>query len=209
MNQGKFIVFEGIDGSGKTTQARMLAEYLEKNGRKPSLTAEPTTLPTGLALREALGGKIKRTECQMAVMFVDDRIAHNVHPTEGIAALLDSGVDVISDRYYYSTLAYQGQSTDYEWVKGMNINCPEIKKPDLCIYIDLLPEQSLERISKGRDSVEIYENLDTLTKVREKFLAVISDLKDTENIHIIDGYRPLEEIFADIRREVEILLQEK
>ena len=209
MNKGKFIVFEGIDGSGKTTQARMLAEYLEKNGRKPSLTAEPTTLPTGLALREALGGKIKRTECQMAVMFVDDRIAHNVHPTEGIAALLDSGVDVISDRYYYSTLAYQGQSTDYEWVKGMNINCPEIKKPDLCIYIDLLPEQSLERISKGRDSVEIYENLDTLTKVREKFLAVISDLKDTENIHIIDGYRPLEEIFADIRREVEILLQEK
>ena len=209
MNQGKFIVFEGIDGSGKTTQARMLAEYLEKNGRKPSLTAEPTTLPTGLALREALGGKIKRTECQMAVMFVDDRIAHNVHPTEGIAALLDSGVDVISDRYYYSTLAYQGQSTDYEWVKGMNINCPEIKKPDLCIYIDLLPEQSLERISKGRDSVEIYENLDTLTKVREKFLSVISDLKDTENIHIIDGYRPLEEIFADIRREVEILLQEK
>lgn len=209
MNKGKFIVFEGIDGSGKTTQARMLAEYLEKNGRKPSLTAEPTTLPTGLALREALGGKIKRTECQMAVMFVDDRIAHNVHPTEGIAALLESGVDVISDRYYYSTLAYQGQSTDYEWVKGMNINCPEIKKPDLCIYIDLLPEQSLERISKGRDSVEIYENLDTLTKVREKFLSVISDLKDTENIHIIDGYRPLEEIFADIRREVEIVLQEK
>lgn len=209
MNKGKFIVFEGIDGSGKTTQARMLAEYLEKNGRKPSLTAEPTALPTGRALREALGGKIKRTECQMAVMFVDDRIAHNVHPTEGIAALLDSGVDVISDRYYYSTLAYQGQSTDYEWVKGMNINCPEIKKPDLCIYIDLLPEQSLERISNGRDSVEIYENLDTLTKVREKFLSVISDLKDTENIHIIDGYRPLEEIFADIRREVEILLQEK
>ena len=209
MNKGKFIVFEGIDGSGKTTQARMLAEYLEKNGRKPSLTAEPTTLPTGLALREALGGKIKRTECQMAVMFVDDRIAHNVHPTEGIAALLESGVDVISDRYYYSTLAYQGQSTDYEWVKGLNINCPEIKKPDLCIYIDILPEQSLERISKGRDSVEIYENLDTLTKVREKFLSVISDLKDTENIHIIDGYRPLEEIFADIRREVEIVLQEK
>ena len=209
MNKGKFIVFEGIDGSGKTTQARMLAEYLEKNGRKASLTAEPTALPTGRALREALGGKIKRTECQMAVMFVDDRIAHNVHPTEGIAALLESGVDVISDRYYYSTLAYQGQSTDYEWVKGMNINCPEIKKPDLCIYIDLLPEQSLERISNGRDSVEIYENLDTLTKVREKFLSVISDLKDTENIHIIDGYRPLEEIFADIRREVEILLQEK
>ena len=70
MNKGRFIVFEGIDGSGKTTQARLLAEHLEKNGRKTFLTAEPTTLPTGRALREALSGKINRTECQMAVMFV-------------------------------------------------------------------------------------------------------------------------------------------
>ncbi len=205
MNKGKFIVFEGIDGSGKTTQAHMLAEYLEKNGRRATLTAEPTTLPSGRALREALGGKIQRTECQMAVMFVDDRIVHNVHPTEGIGALLDSGVDVICDRYYYSTLAYQGQSTDYEWVKSMNINCPEIRKPDLCIYIDLLPTQSLERISKGRESIEIYENLDTLTKVREQFLSVISDLKLTDNICIIDGYRSIEAVFNDIIYAVDSL----
>lgn len=205
MNKGRFIVFEGIDGSGKTTQAHMLAEYLEKNGRRAALTAEPTALPTGLALREALGGKVKRTECQMAVMFVDDRIAHNVHPTEGIGALLDNGIDVICDRYYYSTLAYQGQSTDYAWVKSMNLNCPEIRKPDLCIYIDLLPSQSLERISRGRDSVEIYENLDTLTKVREQFLSVISDLKLTDNIRIIDGYRSIEDIFNDIINAVDSL----
>ena len=202
MNKGRFIVFEGIDGSGKTTQARLLAEHLEKNGRKTFLTAEPTTLPTGRALREALSGKIMRTECQMAVMFVDDRIAHNVHPTEGIAALLDAGIDVICDRYYYSTLAYQGQSTDYAWVKSMNLDCPEIRKPDLCIYIDLLPNQSLERISRGRDSVEIYENLDTLTKVREQFLSVISDLTPMDNIRIIDGYRTVEAVFADILNEI-------
>lgn len=205
MNKGRFIVFEGIDGSGKTTQARLLAEYLERNGRKTFLTAEPTTLPTGRALREALSGKIKRTECQMAVMFVDDRIAHNVHPTEGIAALLDAGIDVICDRYYYSTLAYQGQSTDYAWVKSMNLDCPEIRKPDLCIYIDLLPNQSLERISRGRDSVEIYENLDTLTKVREQFLSVISDLTPMDNIRIIDGYRTVEAVFADILNEIDCI----
>lgn len=205
MNKGRFIVFEGIDGSGKTTQARLLAEHLEKNGRKTFLTAEPTTLPTGRALREALSGKINRTECQMAVMFVDDRIAHNVHPTEGIAALLDAEIDVICDRYYYSTLAYQGQSTDYAWVKSMNLDCPEIRKPDLCIYIDLLPNQSLERISRGRDSVEIYENLDTLTKVREQFLSVISDLTPTENIRIIDGYRTVETVFADILNEIDCI----
>lgn len=196
--KGRFIVFEGIDGSGKTTQARLLAEYLRGKGREVYLTAEPTAYPSGVALREALGGKVKKTECQMAVMFVEDRIVHNVHPEEGIHALLEKGVDVICDRYYYSTLAYQGQSTDYEWVKAMNLRCPEIRRPDLCIYVDLLPEQSLERIERGRESVEIYENLETLTAVRDRFLSVIRDLSDTDNVCIVDGYRSVEDISEDI-----------
>ena len=187
MSRGRFIIFEGIDGSGKTTQARLLAERLGAEGRRAVLTAEPTSLPTGKALREALGGKVKRSECEMAALFVQDRIAHNIHPEDGIEALLDSGADVICDRYYYSTLAYQGQSTDYAWVRSMNLECPEIRKPDLCIYVDLLPEQSLERISKGRDSVEIYENIDTLTRVREQFLSVIDDLKKTDNIQVVNA----------------------
>ncbi len=202
MNKGKFIVFEGIDGSGKTTQAKKLAEFLVSCGRQVRLTAEPTSLPSGKLLREALGGKIERTECQMAVMFVDDRICHNTHPTEGIRALTESGIDVICDRYYYSSLAYQGSSTDYEWVKAMNLGCPEILRPDLCIYIDLLPKQSLERILCGRDSVEIYENEHTLSLVREKFLSVIRDLAPTDNIRTVDGYRSEDEVFADIKREV-------
>lgn len=203
IQKGRFIVFEGIDGSGKTTQARMLAEYLQGQGRKAVLTAEPTSLPTGRALREALSGKVAKSECQMAVMFVDDRIEHNIHPTQGIRALTESGVDVICDRYYYSTLAYQGQSTDYEWVKAMNLACPEILKPDVCIYVDLLPEQSLERIRKGRDSVEIYENVETLTRVREQFLSVIRDIGDTDNIRIVEGYRTPNEVFADIKDIIE------
>ena len=206
MKKGKFIVFEGIDGSGKTTQARMLAEYLESVGRRVVLTAEPTSLPSGRALREALSGKVKKSECQMAVMFVDDRIAHNICEGEGIRALIDGGVDVICDRYYYSTLAYQGQSTDYEWVKSMNLRCPEIRHPDVCIYIDILPEQSLERIAKGRDSVEIYENMETLTKVREQFLSVIHDLENEENICIIDGYREQNQVFEDVCKSVRQIL---
>ena len=87
----------------------------------------------------------------------------------------------------------------------MNLDCPEIRKPDLCIYIDLLPNQSLERISRGRDSVEIYENLDTLTKVREQFLSVISDLTPMDNIRIIDGYRTVEAVFADILNEIDCI----
>ena len=196
--RGRFIVFEGIDGSGKTTQARLLADKLKAEGREVFLTAEPTAYPSGIALREALGGKVKKTECQMAVMFVEDRIVHNVHPETGIRALLERGVDVICDRYYYSTLAYQGETTDYAWVKSMNLLCPEISRPDVCIYVDLLPEQSLERISKGRDSVEIYENIETLTAVREKFLFVVKDLSTTDNVKIIDGYRSVEAVSADI-----------
>ena len=200
--KGRFIVFEGIDGSGKTTQARLLAEFLELRGYSVCLTAEPTELPTGRALREALGGRTKKSECQMATLFVEDRIAHNIEPQTGISALIDKGVFVICDRYYYSTLAYQGSSTDYGWVKSMNLECPEIRKPDLCVYIDLLPEQSLERISKGRDTVEIYENIDTLTEVREQFLSVIEDLGKTDNIRVIDGYRPPHEVASDIQKAI-------
>ncbi len=198
MKKGRFIVFEGIDGSGKTTQAKRLAAALSASGRRVVLTAEPTGFSTGKALREALSGKVEKSECQMAVMFTDDRIEHNIHPTEGIRALIESGTDVICDRYYYSTLAYQGSSTDYEWVKAMNLYCPEILHPDLCIYIDLLPEQSLERIRRGREQVEIYENLQTLTAVRDKFLSVIRDLGESDNICIVDGYRSEEQVSEDI-----------
>ena len=203
--RGRFIVLEGIDGAGKTTQAELLEAYLKVQGRKVWRTAEPTPFPTGIALREALGGKVKKTECEMAVMFVLDRIAHNVHPTEGINAILDSGQDIICDRYYYSTLAYQGHSTDYRWTKEMNLNCPDIRKPDICIYLDLTPEQSLDRISRGRESVEIYENLETLGKVRSAFMKVFEDLSESDNIALVDAFRPAHEIAADIERLVNSL----
>ena len=123
---------------------------------------------------------------QMA-MFVMDRIAHNIDDEMGIQNLVARGVDVICDRYYYSSLAYQGHATDYAWVKAMNVGCPEIRKPDLCIYLDLLPEESLRRINAGRESLEIYENTETLTGVRKQFLSVIEDLGETDNIKIVNA----------------------
>ena len=194
---GKFIVFEGIDGAGKTTQVELLAKRLEAAGKKAHITAEPTTLPSGKELRRVLGGEIKKSACETAVLFALDRIAHNIDEKEGIGALLSAGYDVICDRYYYSSLAYQGSSTDYDWVKTLNLRCPEIRKPDLCIFLDLTPEQSLERITKGRDKLEIFENVETLTKVRERFFSTIVDLCD-ENIAVIDAYRTPEEIAEDI-----------
>ena len=195
---GRLIVLEGIDGAGKTTQAERLEAHLLAQGRRVVRTAEPTGFPTGVALRAALGGKIKKSECEMAALFTEDRIAHNIHPTEGLQALLAEGIDVICDRYYYSTLAYQGHATDYDWVKSMNLLCPEIRKPDLCIYLDLTPEQSLERIRAGRASVEIYENEETLGRVRRAFLRVLADLAATDRIAIVNAYRSPDEIAAEI-----------
>ena len=87
----------------------------------------------------------------------------------------------------------------------MNLSCPEIRRPDLCIYLDLTPEQSLERIRKGRESVEIYENLDTLTRVRESFLSVLDDLSATDRIARVNAYRTPEEIADEISSLVDAL----
>ena len=195
---GKFIVFEGIDGAGKTTQVNLLLEKLEAAGKSAYLTAEPTDLPTGRELRRVLSGEVKKSNCEIATLFTLDRIAHNKDAMVGIERVLAGGYDVICDRYYYSTLAYQGFSTDYEWVKAMNVGCPEIRRPDLCIFLDLTPEQSIERITKGRDKLEIYENVETLTKVRDAFRKALDDLRATENIAIVNAYRSPEEIADEI-----------
>ena len=205
--RGRFIVFEGIDGSGKTTQAQLLASYLRDKGFEVALTAEPTSLPSGKELRAALSGNPKKSECEMAALFVLDRISHNNDAENGIRALVERGAFVICDRYYYSTLAYQGMSTDYAWVRSMNLSCPDIMKPDLCIYLDLLPNQSLERIRRGRESTEIYETEEILTGVRNTFMKVIDDLSSTDNIAVIDAYRTPEEIANDIKTAVEKLFE--
>ena len=196
--RGRFIVFEGIDGAGKTTQIELLAKHLRAEGRSVYCTAEPTESVSGGLLRDALAGVTRRTVCEMAAMFVFDRINHNVNPVNGIQKMLDDGFDVICDRYYYSSMAYQGSGTDPEWVSNMNLNCPEIMRPDVCIFLDLTPEQSMARINRGRATQEIYENEEKLTQVRNQFYRVFEQLRERDNIQIVDAYRSVEEIHRDI-----------
>ena len=191
--RGRFIVFEGIDGAGKTTQIERLAERLRAEGRRVAVTAEPTTSVTGKMLREALAGRDLRTAAEMAALFVLDRINHNVGEG-GIEQLLADGVDVICDRYYYSSLAYQGSQTDFEWVKAMNLNCPEIRRPDICIFLDLEPKESLRRIRSNRasDAIEIYETEEILGAVRDTFLAVLDTIGD--KVAVIDAAHAIDEV---------------
>ncbi len=197
-NKGKLIVFEGIDGAGKTTQIRLLEQYLNARGRKVYCTAEPTESVSGGLLRDALSGVAKRSACEMAALFTLDRIFHNVNPVNGIEKMLDDGFDVISDRYYYSSMAYQGSETDADWVKDMNLSCPEIRRPDLCIFLDLTPEESMARINGGRATREIYETAEKLSAVRDKFYRVFEELKPLENIRIVNAARSIEEIHSEI-----------
>ena len=189
-----FIVFEGIDGAGKTTQINLLADKLRAAGLDPYVTAEPTGMETGRAIRRVLSGSVPKTPTQVAAMFVQDRIDHNVDPEQGIETYLAKGKAVICDRYYYSSLAYQGSLTDFDWVMAANCSCPEIRRPDLCIFLDLSPEESMRRITRDREQIEIYEKAETLIKVRARYMDVFSRLRARgEQIEIIDASGNIEQ----------------
>lgn len=198
MNRGRFIVLEGLDGSGKGTQLALLAQALRDQGRQVFVTAEPTQSSTGGMIRDALGGFTSRNAWELSALFLADRIFHNVNPKDGIKKMLSEGVDVICDRYYYSSFAYQGIDADLDWVIGLNLGCSEITKPDLCIFLDADPDACDERISDSRMSREIYENKQTQIRIRNRFLEVFEKLRDKENIRIVDASRSISEVSADI-----------
>lgn len=205
--RGIFIVIEGVDGSGKSTQANLLANHLRSLGRKVHHTMEPTESGLGGMVRDGLGGEHPRTSEELAAMFLADRVAHNANPKSGIKQFLENGTDVVCDRYYYSSLAYQGVDGPFDWVVDMNLNSPAIEKPDLCIFIDLDPEKCSERIHSGRSHFEIFEeNGAMIAETRRRYGKVFEFLKDKENIVIIDGARTVDEVFDDIKKAVGKLL---
>ena len=202
--RGKFIVFEGIDGAGKSTQISLLEEKLKKEGRKVFVTAEPTQSVTGGALRDALSGNYKRSAAELAAMFLADRVFHNVNEKCGIQQALEKGFDVISDRYYYSSFAYQGLESDIDWVIDMNLRCPEILKPDLCVFLDLNAEKSKQIIDSARMATEIFENSEMLEKIRSKFFDVFKRLEG-ENICIIDASQSIDKVSEEIYSAIQKL----
>ena len=200
----RFIVFEGIDGAGKTTQINLLRDALAARGIECYVTAEPTDMPSGKKIREALSGRVSVTCSEMADMFASDRVIHNKDDKQGIDVMLSSGKTVISDRYYYSSLAYQGTELGFERVAKLNLENPDIRTPDLCIFLDLSPEKSLERIGKRADTpTEIYENYEYLEKTRKMFFDVFDRLeKRGERIEIIDASGSAEDISSRILTRV-------
>ena len=198
INDGRFIVLEGLDGSGKTTHIKHLFADLCKEGCKVYATAEPTSSSTGGLIRDTLGGHQKRSTSELAALFLADRIHHNVNEIDGIRKFVSHGVDVISDRYYYSSLAYQGVDSDIKWVADMNLRCPDIRTPDVCIFLDLPAEKCVRRMNSERLTSEIYESMEMIKKVKRRFADTFRMLNENENIYIINADRPMQAVSDEI-----------
>ena len=185
--KGTFIAFEGIDGSGKSTQVTLLKQRLQREGINCYSTCEPTDSPIGSLIHQIMTGRVLSDNKVIAALFVADRLDHLLNPTNGIYAKIMDGTSVISDRYYFSSYAYHSVDMPMEWVIEANSQSAEILRPSVTIFVDVNPDNALKRIAKTRSQPELFETRERLVSVREKYLEAFEKLKDVENVLIVDG----------------------
>lgn len=196
--EGKFFVFEGIDGAGLTTQSRLLEDYLRKKGFKVVLTKEPTTGLIGGLIKAGLKHEWKTSNRTLQLLFSADR-AHHLD-TEILPALKE-GKMVISDRYFLSTIAYGMLELEKEWLKQLN---SKFLLPEAIFILDLPAETAIERIASSRFGFELFEEKEKLEKVRKNFLELS---KEYPNCYVIDASKAIEEVSAKVREVVEEILK--
>lgn len=189
--KGLFICIEGLDGCGKTTQAKLLVRGLKKKGYGVLATAEPSRGKIGQFIKKHLlhGGK-RSSSIVEALLFAADRVEH----VKGeILPALEKGRHVVSDRYVYSSLAYQGATgLDLEWIRRLNKHAAN---PDLALFIDVAPTTVIKRLKAKRS---VMENLKTQQKVREVYTKFVN----SGDLLRIDGSRPEKEVADEILETV-------
>ncbi|MDI6691524.1 MAG: dTMP kinase [Candidatus Bathyarchaeota archaeon] len=183
MKKGCFICLEGLDGCGKTTQTKLLVKKLKKLGYAAVYTAEPSSGKIGQLIRRyCLHGGKRVSAIVEALLFAADRFEHVKNE---IIPALNTGKIVVSDRYVYSSLAYQGAAgLDLKWIEAINTHA---LRPDLAIFIDVEPEIAIKRL-KSKKSV--MENLGTQKKVRSVYL----DFVKKGELVMIDGNKSKAEV---------------
>lgn len=201
-----FIALEGIDGSGKSTQTKLLTEQLTALGHKVYSTFEPTNNQIGKLIRDILRGNTKADHRVIAGLFVADRLDHLLNEEYGIVKKLEEGYTVIMDRYLFSSYAYQGAHMNIDWVIQANAMSAQILRPDVNIFIDVSPEVSMHRVHTNRENVELFETLDSLKLVRSKYMEAFEKQKDVEHVFSVDGNRTPELIAQDIWQKVQTML---
>lgn len=187
VKRGVFICLEGIDASGKSTQARWLVRNLRRRGFDAIYTTEPSDGEIGKFIKRYVLQRKRRIPAVVeALLFAVDRIDH---VESKIERALESGKIVVSDRYVYSSLAYQGAAgLDVGWIKQVN---KMALTPDLAIYIDVPPEVVVKRMKRRRS---VMETLETQRRVREVYMQLVRE----KRLVLIDGNRPAREVVQNI-----------
>lgn len=193
-NRPIFIVLEGIDGAGTTTQATRLAAQLERAGRRAHVTREPSTGPVGRLLREILVGQHRGPDGRtvsgdaMALLFAADR---RDHLDREIEPQLAAGCDVVSDRYLLSSLAYQAAEANRAWVEGLARN---LRTPDITFLLDVPIEVAAERRRKAGRETERYDADQLLARIAQNYRALAHS--SSPRVVVVDGAPPTEQVTA-------------
>jgi len=197
LTRGAHISLEGIDGSGKTTQAYMLLTWLRCQGYRTKYSAEPTYGRIGSVIRLHIYRMRNTPPEYEALLFAADRVEHY---RKFIRPLVERGWIVISDRYLHSSLAYQGAMLrDAGWVGEIN---KFSRPPDLAILIDVRVEGALQRIKRRRIK---FERRELLSKVRREYMQLV----ECGEMERVDGEKPIDEVAADIREIVARFLRRR
>lgn len=193
--RGRFIVLEGLDGSGTTTQASLLANSLRADNHDVLTTKEPTDIEIGGTIRRFLRGEITMSPAALALAFAADRLLHL--ETEVLPAVSNGSI-VISDRYVMSSIAYQSLALETRWVAEIN---REARRPDVTVFLDVSPEVCVERMAKRGSPREHFEHLETLVATRRHYRRAIDAARLAgETVIVLDGAGPQESVAREIRR---------
>jgi dTMP kinase len=204
--RSRFIVLEGIDGAGTTTQTARLVAHLEARGRRAAATREPSDGPVGRLVREILLGRHSLPDgarvggAAMALLFAADRLDHLEREIEpGLAA----GSDVVSDRYLLSSLAYQAEEADRDWVASL---ARGVRRPDLTVLIDVPIGVAAARRQQAGRPIERYDSDGYLARVAENYRRLASNGPATV---VVDGTAPPAQVATAIAAAVDQLLQDR
>ncbi len=182
-----FIAFEGLDGSGSSTQSRLLAEKLETNGHAVLLTKEPTgDTQTGKMIRDILQHKWKCGSESLQLLFSADRAEHLKNKIE---PAIQNGQIVITDRYFFSTIAYGSLAVDdWGWLKCLS---KKFRLPDITFLFKLAPEICIQRIQGRGSDFELFEENEKLGKIWKGYEKLTNEY---DNIQIVDATQKIEDI---------------
>jgi dTMP kinase len=201
---GLFIVFEGIDGAGKSTLINKIEAKFQEINAKTHTTAEPTKNYIGKHIREILNGKREGDEKTIASLFLADRIDHLTHSEYGILFKLSNEEVVLCDRYYLSSYAYHVPYVTLDWVINANSICSSLRRADLTFFIDISVGESLRRLALARESLDKFENEQRMTEVRGNYFSAIEKVKAEENIIIIDGEKSQNEVVDMVWESIQL-----